>query len=269
MSSVSQAYIIRWIIRDVDGVPHIYAQDPLDAFLGLGYVHAQDRLWQMELHRRIGQGRLSEMVGSAGVETDRLLRVLGVYRAAQSAWNAWPDEPRMIVEAYITGINAYIADHRGSRLPPEFTLLGVTPEPWVGPDVLVWAKMMAFDLGGNYTSELQLGAMIDKVGREHAMQLFPPSPGDGVSIIQQVGQMEQRSASQPTALPIAQNHLPFQTAPPAQETFAPLLAQARIARAVTSAMGVSGEAIGSNSGRSTAQRARLVNPSWQMTRIWP
>ena len=97
------------IIRDVDAVPHIYAQNKLDALFGLGYVHAQDRLWQIEFQRRIGQGRLSEILGPTTLATDRFLRTLGVNRAARSAWNTLPAESRAATEAYIAGINAWIA----------------------------------------------------------------------------------------------------------------------------------------------------------------
>src|SRR5215210_369159 len=92
------------IIRDADAVPHIYAQNMPDGYFGLGYVHAQDRLWQMELQRRVGRGRLSEIFGPAAVGGDRFLRTLGVYRAARDAWESFPAESKQIVEAYMAGL---------------------------------------------------------------------------------------------------------------------------------------------------------------------
>src|SRR5260221_8221268 len=142
------------IIRDADAIPHIFAATRLDGLYGLGYAHAQDRLWQMELQRRIGHGRLSEIFGPAAVSQDRFLRPVGFGRAAASAWTSTPDWAKQQIEAYVAGVNAFISTHHGSRLPPEFTLLRFEPEPWSGIDVLVWVKMMAWDLSGNYSFEL-------------------------------------------------------------------------------------------------------------------
>jgi penicillin amidase len=174
------------IIRDVDATPHIYAQSKRDALFGLGYVHAQDRLWQMEFQRRIGQGRLSEILGGATVATDRFLRTLGVNRAARSAWDSLPAADRDATNAYIAGINAYIAANQ-NKLPPEFLLAGAKPEPWTGPDVLGWQKMMSWDLGGNYSTELLRSDMVRKVGFDRAGQLLAGYPEDGPVIVQSIG----------------------------------------------------------------------------------
>ncbi|HEY0603860.1 MAG TPA: penicillin acylase family protein [Herpetosiphonaceae bacterium] len=172
------------IRRDRDAVPHIYAQNQPDAFFGLGYVHAQDRLWQMEFQRRVGQGRLSEVLGAPTIRADRLMRTLGVYRAAQRSWEAQQAETKAIVTAYAAGINAFIAGHSGSRLPPEFTIFGIAPEPWTGPDVLVWAKMLAWDLGGvGADDELFRTSVVEAVGVERAQELIPEYAEDGLSIV--------------------------------------------------------------------------------------
>jgi penicillin amidase len=171
------------IIRDLDSVPHIYAQTPADAFFGLGYVHAQDRLWQMEYQRRIAQGRLSEIFGDQTLTTDQFLRTLSVYRAATSAWATLPAQDQATINAYVAGINAFIATHSGAALPPEFTLLGVTPEAWTGPDILAWLKVMAFDLGGNYWTELFRREVVQTVGPQRAGELLPGYPEDGASIL--------------------------------------------------------------------------------------
>jgi penicillin amidase len=170
------------IIRDADAIPHIYAGRKLDALFGLGYVHAQDRLWQMEFQRRIGFGRLSEILGPAAIPQDRFLRTVGFGRAARSAWARLPAAAKQEVDAYVAGINAFLATHHGSALPPEFTLLRFEPEPWTGADVVVWQKMMAWDLSGNYSFELLRHDIVGKVGRPALADLMPPYPENGLSI---------------------------------------------------------------------------------------
>ncbi len=169
------------IIRDIDNVPHIYASERHDVFFGLGYVHAQDRLWQMELQRRAGQGRLSEVLGSAALSPDRYLRTLGVYRAAQRDWEQLSPQTREIVSAYTEGINAFLRPASRSMLPPEFTLLGVTPEPWAGPDVLVRIKMVALDLGGDNEAELLRHDLAATLGVDRAYDLMPAAEASALN----------------------------------------------------------------------------------------
>src|SRR4029453_13107744 len=109
------------IVRDADAIPHVFATTKLDALYGLGYVHAQDRLWQMEFQRRIGHGRLSEIFGSATIAQDRFLRTVGFGRAAADAWSHLSGESRRQIEADVPGVNAFINTHRGHGLPPRFT----------------------------------------------------------------------------------------------------------------------------------------------------
>jgi penicillin G amidase len=171
------------IVRDADAIPHIFASTKLDALFGLGYVHAQDRLWQMEFQRRIGHGRLSEIFGDATVPQDKFLRTVGFGRAARSAWDHLPDDARQQINAYCAGVNAFITTHHGRLLPPEFTLLRFEPEPFTGPDVLVWVKMMAWDLSANYTLELMRHDIAAKVGVDRMADLLPPYPVNGLSIV--------------------------------------------------------------------------------------
>src|SRR5271165_1509654 len=133
--------------RDADGVPRIIAQDDEDLAFGLGFVHAQERLFQMELQRRYGAGRLSEIFGPQAVATDRQMRVLGLYRAAEAEIPFLSATVRRGIEAYAAGVNAFLASRRGA-LPPEFLLLRFTPEPWRPADTLVWGKLMAVRLVG-------------------------------------------------------------------------------------------------------------------------
>ena len=171
------------IVRDADAIPHIFAADKLDALFGLGFVHAQDRLWQMEFQRRVGHGRLSEVLGSATIKQDRFLRTVGFGRAAKSAWDRLPDTAKAQVNAYVAGVNAFIDSHKGSRLPPEFSILRFTPEPWTGPDVLAWVKMMAWDLSANYSTELLRRDIAAQVGVTRMRELLPPYPPDGLNIV--------------------------------------------------------------------------------------
>src|SRR3954463_11469169 len=171
------------IVRDADAIPHVFASTKLDALFGLGYVHAQDRLWQMEFQRRIGHGRLSEVLGSATLPQDRFLRTVGFARAARTAWAAMPAWAQEQVNAYVAGVNAFISTHHGAGLPPEFTLLRFEPEPWTPVDVVVWVKMMAWDLSGNYSFELLRHDLIAAVGAERMAQLMPPYARDGLSIL--------------------------------------------------------------------------------------
>jgi penicillin G amidase len=171
------------IVRDADAIPHVIATTKLDALFGLGYVHAQDRLWEMEFQRRIGHGRLSEILGSATLPQDRFLRTVGFGRAARAAWASMPDWAKEQVNAYVAGVNAFIATHHGATLPPEFTLLRFEPEPWTPVDVVVWVKMMAWDLSGNYSFELLRHDLLATVGAEKMAQLMPPYTADGLSIL--------------------------------------------------------------------------------------
>src|SRR5439155_6308393 len=120
---------------------------------------------------------------TATVSTDRFLRTLGTGRAARSAWTALPESARGDINAYIAGVNEFIATHHGSRLPLEFTLLRFEPEPWTGPDVLAWVKMMAWDLSANYSFELLRRDLVRMDGVERMAELMPPYPVAGLSIL--------------------------------------------------------------------------------------
>jgi penicillin amidase len=169
------------VIRDEWGVPHIYAENDHDLFFAQGYVHAQDRLWQMEVNRRYGSGTLSAILGEAPLELDRMMRTLGLRRSAEKDWALVDNEMRTLMEAYADGVSAYIENNR-DRLPLEFTILGVDPEPWTPVDSLTWGKVMSLDLGGNFRSELFRARLIAELGAETAQHLLPPYP-DGSPLI--------------------------------------------------------------------------------------
>jgi penicillin amidase len=165
------------IERDADGVPLIIAQDDEDAAFGLGFVHAQNRLFQMELQRRYGAGRLAEIFGTEALATDRQMRVLGLYRAAEAEIPFLSMEVRRGLEAYAAGVNAFLASRHGA-LPPEFLLLRFAPEPWQPADSLVWGKLMAVRLGGNYRGELLRARMARTILAADLAFLFPEYPKD-------------------------------------------------------------------------------------------
>ncbi|NJP06671.1 MAG: penicillin acylase family protein [Chloroflexaceae bacterium] len=155
------------VLRDRWGIPHIYAEHNADLFRALGYVHAQDRLWQMELNRRTGQGRLAEIFGERLLATDRFIRTLGFNRLALGDVALLDESTYEVVHAYVGGINAYIEQHM-KRLPLEFTLLGVQPGPWDLSDVVVWGRVMALNLSVNWKTELLNARLVDLLGAEQA-----------------------------------------------------------------------------------------------------
>ncbi|HET6521451.1 MAG TPA: penicillin acylase family protein, partial [Geminicoccaceae bacterium] len=166
------------VVRDRFAVPHIEAASPRDAFFALGFVHAQDRLWQMEFQRRVGAGRLAEVVGEAALPTDRFMRLLGFYRLAEASLAHLDPAAVEALDAYALGVNAHLATRAGP-LPPEFLLLRHTsPEPWRPADSLVWIRMMALDLGRNWREELLRVRLAERLTPEQMADLWPPEPDD-------------------------------------------------------------------------------------------
>lgn len=157
---------------DGDGIARIRAASQTDAAAALGYVHARDRLFSMELMRRAASGRLSEIAGPATLPVDRFMRTLGLRRAAAVELAGLPPEPRAMLDAYANGVNAWIAGH-GRLSAPQFIALG-TPEPWTPIDSLLWGKTMGLYLSGNWRSELSRAALAGHVPREKVDQLWPP-----------------------------------------------------------------------------------------------
>lgn len=170
------------IIRDKWGVPHIFAQNEKDMFFAQGYCQAQDRLFQMDFVRRVGRGRLAEILGPDLVETDHFLRVLSVMWPEERAEKALPPEHRWIFDAYTAGVNEFIRSHQNS-LPLEFTILGYKPEPWKVTDWVYVVLYMGWDLNTGWKGDLVLMKLIDKVGKERAEQAMPSYPGGGPTIV--------------------------------------------------------------------------------------
>ena len=173
------------VYRDESGIPHIYAQNEHDLFLAQGYVHAQDRFWQMEFWRHVSLGRISEIAGSATVDSDVFIRTMGWNRIAQESLDYYESEsPEMmaIMEAYSEGVNAYIAE-QGDNLSLNYTILGLVNdkweiEPWEPLHTIAWAVVMADDLGGNWRSEIQRANLIKELGEGTTANLLPFYPYD-------------------------------------------------------------------------------------------
>ncbi|MDF5708161.1 MAG: penicillin acylase family protein [Nostoc sp. S4] len=169
--------------RDKWGIPHIYATNSHDLFMAQGYIHAQDRFWQMDFWRHIGSGRLSEMFGESQIDTDKYLRTMGWARVAQQEIQLINAEMRAYLEAYADGVNAYLAKHQGSTLSLEYAVLkflnpGYQPEPWQILHSLTWGKVMAYDLGRNFQNEIERAILLKTLTPAQVEELFPPYPQD-------------------------------------------------------------------------------------------
>ena len=169
------------IWRDSLGVPHIWAGSVEDLLFAQGFVHAQDRLWQMEMMRRVAEGRLAEALGAQALESDKFLRTIGIWRAAAAADAALDSATRHLLDSYARGVNAAVAARRGA-LPPEFVALRIRPEPWTVRHILAIERIMAWDLS-LYQSGLQLSSAVRRLGSDRARVLFPAEPDWGATIL--------------------------------------------------------------------------------------
>ncbi|HEY6749802.1 MAG TPA: penicillin acylase family protein [Rubrobacteraceae bacterium] len=150
------------VLRDRFGVPQVFAGNEQDLFFTQGYVHAQDRFFQMELGRRAGNGRLSELIGGSALEFDRLSRTLGLGRVAAASEKNGPPETLQILESYSAGVNAYLS---AGPLPPELRLLRLLePEPWTPADTAAWSMIVAWSLSASWELKLSHEAASEIVG---------------------------------------------------------------------------------------------------------
>ena len=176
------------ILRDKYGIPHIYARNTEDLFFANGYVHAQDRFWQMEFSRRVGAGRLAELFGNDLLETDIFLRTLGVYRVAQEEYKVLDVESRKFLDSYAAGVNAYIRDKKPGKISLEYSFLKLIGtdfeiDDWVPADSIVWAKMMAWNLSANMNVERLLLFLLRTAGMDGTAGFFAPYREDMPVII--------------------------------------------------------------------------------------
>ena len=178
---------------DPYGIPRIHAANALDGAAALGFMHARDRMFQMDLTRRVASGRLSEVAGASTLRLDRLMRTLGLRERAEADLPQLQPETRDLLEAYARGVNAWIAQ-RGRFAAPEFVALG-EPEPWTPVDSLLWGKTMALYLSGNWRQELQLAALLPTLPPDRVRALWPAqdsTPGPSAELGRAAGQLAAR-----------------------------------------------------------------------------
>ncbi len=172
------------VVRNDQGIPQIYADSSDDLFRAQGFVHAQDRFFEMDLRRHITSGRLSELVGEGGLETDRVIRTLGWRRVAEAELPTLKPETRRYLQAYADGVNAYIHQQGSpSKMSLEYVVLGqqvpdYRVEDWVPADSLAWLKAMAWDLRGDYSDELMRARLAGSMSLGQISELYPPYPYD-------------------------------------------------------------------------------------------
>jgi penicillin amidase len=169
------------VFRDERGVPHIFARSANDAYAALGFLHAQDRLWQMESMRRAAGGRLAEVLGARALDSDRLMRTLGFQQLVGGQFERLEPEVRSALTAYAAGVNAWLGKHRRA-LPPEFVVLRFEPEPWRPTDSLLWAKLMALRLSANWRDELTRARMARTLSPEKVDEFWYPNPSNAPQV---------------------------------------------------------------------------------------
>ncbi|WP_185994608.1 penicillin acylase family protein [Nocardioides campestrisoli] len=167
------------VLRDEHGIPHLYGDSDDDLLRAQGYVHAQERFYEMDVRRHVTAGRLAELFGESALETDKYIRTMGWRRVAQQELGLLSGDTRRALDAYAAGVNAYLSQHSTSRIAVEYTLLGLTgldytPARWTAVDSLAWLKAMAWDLRGNMDEEID--RVVASVGndQETVDLLHPP-----------------------------------------------------------------------------------------------
>jgi len=170
------------ITRDQYGIPYIDAATENDAYTALGYAHAQDRLWQMDVMRRAGEGRLAEIFGSSVVGYDAMLRTIGFKRVAGDILKAMPKRTRASLDAYCRGINAYIESHK-AHYAMEFDALGYEPEPWRPEHSVMISRLLAWELNTSFWTDIVYGEIARKVDSLRFTQILPYYPSDAPTLI--------------------------------------------------------------------------------------
>ncbi|HEX5919110.1 MAG TPA: penicillin acylase family protein, partial [Nocardioides sp.] len=171
------------VVRDDAGIPQVYADSMHDLMLAQGFVHAQDRFFEMDVRRHVTAGRLSELFGPDTLETDRFIRTMGWRRVAEQEWALLEPATRAALTSYAAGVNAYLADRSPSQLAAEYSVLGLSgldysPAEWEPVDSLAWLKAMAWDLRGNMDAEVDRVLLsLDHTDDEIA-SLWPDYPFD-------------------------------------------------------------------------------------------
>ncbi|WP_055589061.1 penicillin acylase family protein [Peterkaempfera griseoplana] len=257
------------VLRDANGIPQLYADTPEDLFRAQGYVHAQDRFWEMDVRRHITAGRLSEMFGKSQIETDSFLRTMGWARVAQQEYDTkLSATTKKYLQAYADGVNAWLKEHPGGASASlEYTLLGAvnsgyTPEKWTPVDSVAWLKAMAWDLSGNMQDEIDRSLLSEDFTSQQIKQMYPDYPYDRNGTILRTGTVSPRG-----------NYLPADAAPagsPGAAASGTSQARAQVAGllkslsgtvdSVPQLLGPAGQGIGSNSWVVSGSRTTTGKP---------
>jgi len=259
------------IYRDRMGVPHVYASNIHDLFFAQGYLHAQDRFWQMDFWRHIGSGRLSEMFGEGQVETDTFLRTLGWRQVAEAEYAALDADSKAILDAFTEGVNAYLKDRKPVETSLEYLILtGVlnpdySIEAWTPIHSLTWGKAMAWDLGGNMDAEIERAILLKTLTPEQLAELYPPYPQDHPVIVPTIGENASSNETQTAAIEAGVNYAAL-----------PLQQVADRLALLDVVLGPSGPGVGSNSWAVSGERTASGMPllandmhlGIQMPSIW-
>lgn len=170
------------IVRDEYGVPHINAQNEHDLMIAVGFVHAQDRLFQMELSRRAGEGRLSELFDTVTIKFDKLFRTLGFSILAETLEQHLHPLSRQLLSDYAAGVNAFITSHKG-KYPIEFDMLNVQPEPWTVRHSILLARLMAWELNFAWWVEATYAEIAERVPPEKFQEIIPRTPKSALPLV--------------------------------------------------------------------------------------
>lgn len=188
------------VLIDAQGVPAAYARDPDDAWFTAGVLHARDRLWQMELYRRVTRGRLSEVMGARTIPIDQRFLTLGLREAAEAEWQRASPAVKLALERYAAGVNAVQMQLGGRKRPLEFQLLGIKPGEWTPVDSLAVGRLLAWRLAENHQAELVRGALTAKIGETAARELTGRYPANGPTILGSGSSREAAKLPTPTRL---------------------------------------------------------------------
>jgi len=261
------------VLRDEHGIVNIYAENPHDLFLAQGYVHAQERLWQMEVWRHISSGRLSELFGKSTLDEDKFIRTLGWRQSAERDFATLSEGPRATLDAYAQGVNAFIEEHRGS-LGMAFVVTGMRNgsggiggydlEPWTALDSLAWQKVQAWQLGGNFDSEVFRMLADEHLGDPALTDQLFPAYWDTMPVITPSGAAA-TVAPPATRAPVPAGVLPDDAAGRAWREVAGLGSRIMVTAGLDAGAGLAGDhQVGSNNwviapSRSATDSALLAN----------
>ncbi|HRE58152.1 MAG TPA: penicillin acylase family protein [Candidatus Kapabacteria bacterium] len=228
------------IYRNKFSVPHIITRNDVDGYFALGYVHAQDRLWQMDIARRAGKGQLAQILGKKALGTDKFMRSFDMQTLAKQEWKVSGKQSRAIMEAYSKGVNFFLETSNGA-LPFEFGALDYNPSPWEPTDCLVIGKMMSLELSMSIWADIAFGEIAARMGAERAKELLPSYPSAGPVIIPSVYAPIERPANKDS---IKQESLSLYQSD--KETEGLMAVMGTIADTARSYLGIRGSGNGSN-----------------------